>query len=121
MTAKRDDSVYLRHLLHAVSKIETYLRDVDEERFLRESLIQDGVIRQLEIFGEAVKNLSEELRAQHAHLPWKDMAGMRDKLIHHYFGVDIGIVWITATKDIPVFKTEIRKILEISETGFRRN
>ncbi|MDM8523033.1 DUF86 domain-containing protein [Desulfococcaceae bacterium HSG8] len=112
MTAKRDDSVYLQHILDAIAKIEKYLTDADEEKFMRESLIQDGVIRQLEIFGEAVKNLSSELREENEHIPWKDMAGMRDKLIHHYFGVDLRIVWMTATEDIPSFKAEIGKILE---------
>ncbi len=79
---------------------------------MQESLIQDGVIRQLEIFGEAVKNLSWKLREQNEHIPWKDMAGLLDKLIHHYFGVDLSIVWMAATKDIPGFRAELRKILE---------
>jgi uncharacterized protein with HEPN domain len=59
------------------------------------------VIRQLEIIGEAVKNLSSAFRKEHSYIPWKDMAGMRDKLIHHYFGVDLQAVWTTATEDIP--------------------
>jgi uncharacterized protein with HEPN domain len=111
MTAGRDDTLFLQHILDGIGKIEKYIRGIDEEKFMADSLIQDGVIRQLEIIGEAVKNLSSELRDQNNHLPWKDMAGMRDKLIHRYFGVDLQALWLTATADIPKVKREIRKIL----------
>jgi len=108
---KRDDSVYLRHVLDAIAKIETYLRDVDEQTFLNQSLLQDGAIRQIEIIGEAVKQLSPQIREQHPHLPWQDIAGMRDKLIHQYFGVDLDKVWVTVVRDIPVLKQEVAEIL----------
>ncbi len=108
---KRDDSVYLNHILDAISRIESYLQGVDEEAFFRQLLVQDGVIRQIEIVGEAVKRLSSDLRTQHPQIPWQGIAGMRDKLIHHYFGVDIQKVWDTATEDIPVLKTEVSRIL----------
>jgi len=64
------------------------------------------VIRQLEITGEAIKQLSRELRVQYAHVPWQDIAGMRDKLIHDYFGVDLETVWLTTKEDIPVLKLD---------------
>lgn len=92
---KRDDRVYLRHILEAIERIEFYLTDIDKEAFEKGFLIQDGTIRQLEIIGEAVKNLTVDLRDDYANIPWKNMAGMRDKLIHHYFGVAIHIVWLT--------------------------
>lgn len=72
---KRDDTVYLRHILDAVAKTQSYLLGVDEASFLANSLIQDRVIRQIEIVGEATKHLSRELRSQHAHVPWDDIAG----------------------------------------------
>lgn len=109
---KRDESIYLQHILDAIRKIETYLRGVDEAAFAEQTLVQDGVIRQIEIIGEAVRHLSDELRAQNADVPWQDIAGMRDKLIHAYFGVDIDKVWLTATQDIPVLKVQVMRILE---------
>lgn len=107
----RDESVYLRHILDAIVKIETYLHGIDEKAFYKNTLIQDGVIRQLEIIGEATKRLSDELRGKHADIPWQDMAGMRDKLIHDYFGVDLEKVWLTAKEDISLLKTEVMKEL----------
>ncbi|RMF33485.1 MAG: DUF86 domain-containing protein [Chloroflexi bacterium] len=109
---KYDDSVYLQHILDAIARIEEYLEGVDEEGFYRQYLVQDGVIRQLEIIGEAVKRLSKDLRDRYVHVPWQDIAGMRDKLIHDYFGVDLETVWLTAKEDIPVLKAEVTKILD---------
>jgi uncharacterized protein with HEPN domain len=107
----RDESVYLHHILDAIAKVERYIQDVDYETFTGDSLIQDGVIRQTEIIGEAVRRLSRSLRAKYSHIPWEDIAGMRDKLIHDYFGVDLETVWLTALQDLPVLKAEVLQIL----------
>jgi len=108
---KRDDALYLQHMLDAIAKVESYLQGIDETAFGQNSLVQDGVIRQIEIIGEASKRVSEPLRVQYPHIPWQDIAAMRNKLIHDYFGVDIDKVWLTAIEDLPQFKTEIETIL----------
>jgi uncharacterized protein with HEPN domain len=110
----RDESVYLRHILDAIAKIESYLRGITETAFSGDSLIQDGVIRQLEIIGEAVKRIPERLRSQQPHTPWQDIAGIRDKLIHDYFGVDLEKVWLTAKDDLPGLKTAVTELLKIN-------
>jgi uncharacterized protein with HEPN domain len=107
----RDNSVYLHHILDAIAKVERYTQDVDYEEFLEDSLLQDGVIRQTEIIGEAVRRLSRDLRTKYPHIPWQDIAGMRDKLIHDYFGVDLETVWLTALQDLPALKAEVLQIL----------
>lgn len=107
---KNEDTAYLKHILDAVSRIEEYILDLEYDNFMVNNLIQDGVIRQLEIIGEATKRLSKEFKDRYPEIPWKDIAGMRDKLIHGYFGVDLDAVWDTAKKDIPGLKGKIEGI-----------
>lgn len=106
----KDDTVYLKHILDAIQKIEEYTKDIAYEEFTRNNLIQDAVIREIEIIGEAAKALSGEFKTN-SDIPWKKIAGMRDKLIHHYFGVDLNAVWKVVKQDLPVLKNGVEKLL----------
>ncbi len=100
----KDDVVYLKHILDAVSSIEEYTENTTYKKFKETPLVQDAVIRQIEIIGEAVKKISSKLKEKYKTLPWNDIARMRDKLIHGYFGVDLEAVWNNVEKDIPSVK-----------------
>lgn len=113
----KKDEVYLQHIIDAINNIETFIGNFKREDFLKSKLVQSAVMRQLEIIGEAVKNVSSPLRKAYSNIPWKDIAGLRDKLIHEYFGVDVQLVWIICVRDIPVLKENIMKIIH----GLKKN
>jgi len=107
----RDDRVYLAHINDALQQISSYCAGIDQEAFTGNRMVQDAVIRQFEIVGEATKNLSDSFRERHPHIPWQDLAGFRDKLIHQYFGVDLSTVWRSVVDDLPVLLDELKNIL----------
>jgi uncharacterized protein with HEPN domain len=96
-----NDLVYVQHILKAIGRIQEYTREMTEDAFMSNSLVQDAVVRQFEVIGEAAKKVSPEFRQQHAAVPWSFMAKMRDVLIHHYWDVDLQVVWVTLQRDIP--------------------
>ena len=106
-----DDRVYLQHIRDAAERIRGYVNGMDEADFKKNELVQDGVIRQIEIMGEATKRLSSKTKELEPDIPWRDIAGMRDKLIHDYFGVDIERVWLTVTDDLPELASKITALL----------
>ena len=106
----KDDSIYIDHILNSINRILDYISGKDQEAFEADLVTQDAVVRQLEVIGEATKRVSKELRSKNPDVPWSDMAGMRDVLIHDYIDVDLGVVWKTASEDIPNLKALILKL-----------
>jgi len=108
----KKDKAYLKHVSDAIYDIEKFTEGVTKEGFYRSKEKQYAVLRALEIIGEATKNLSKELRARHQEVPWRDVSGMRDKLIHEYFGINLELVWETVKNRLPEFKKQVLKILD---------
>jgi len=106
----KDPRIYLLHIVGCIDAIAGYIAGLDKDSFLNEELIQDAVQRRLSIIGEAVKNLPPDLRSQYADIPWRRIAGMRDKLIHDYFGVDVDLVWEVSTSLLPPLKGRLEEI-----------
>lgn len=106
----KETLLFIEHILKSIECIEIFTKDISEEEFAKNEEKQSAVIRQIEIIGEAAKNIDEEFRDKYSEVPWKDMAAMRDKLMHHYFGIDLKIVWKTIQEDIPMLKKEMGKI-----------
>lgn len=103
---------YLTDIIDAMEKAQTFIANLSYNQFTKDDRSVFAVIRALEIVGEATKNIPDNIRKENPDIPWKDMAGMRDVLIHDYFGVDIETVWLTVTKKIPEIKPLLQKILE---------
>lgn len=109
----KDASIFVGHILESIDHILIYSKDVTKQQFKRDDQLQDSVIRRIEIIGEATKNLPIAFRKKHHHIPWKKLAGMRDMVIHEYFGIDLNIVWDTIKRDLPKLQEELEIILEV--------
>jgi uncharacterized protein with HEPN domain len=114
----KNERLYLGHIREAINDIRAYA-SVGEEAFLADRMRQDAIIRKLEIIGEAVKQLSEATKAQRPEIPWKQIAGMRDRLTHAYFGVDLGLVWRVVERDLQALETAIGVLIETPGTADR--
>jgi len=110
--SERKDSEFVEDIREAIRRISVYTAGMDYDAFLADIKTQDAVTRNLEIIGEAVKNLSTELRQLHADVPWRSMAGVRDRLIHDYFGVNLDIVWEIISNELPRLVEPLEKILD---------
>jgi uncharacterized protein with HEPN domain len=109
---KREYRDYLQDIYDAINDIATFIEDMTYEDFLKDKKTINAVIRSIEVIGEASKQLPKAVRDKNPSIPWKKIAGMRNKIIHEYFGVDIEIVWKTAKKQIPVLKKNIFVLLK---------
>lgn len=108
----KENKVYLQDILDTIVDIKKFIQDINEEDFYKNREKQYAIIRALEIIEEATKKLSKELKKEYYEIPWRDIAGMRDKLIHDYFGINLELVWETVNNQIPELEKTIIKILK---------
>ena len=110
------DVLYLRHMLDALERLKQYVARTSRQAFDDDSLVQDAIVRQLTVLGEAAGKISPAFVDTHPEIPWPDVTGIRHKLVHDYFVVDIEVVWITATEDAPALKSLLEAALEAIES-----
>ena len=106
----KNDRAYLEHIRDALDDIATYT-NVGRDSFMADRMRQDATLRKLQVIGQAVKNLSEETRSHHPQIPWKQIAGLRDKVIHDYFGVNLEIVWAVIVNELPKLREAVVALL----------
>ena len=109
---KKNEMFFLAHIRESIELIEKYVQNKKKDEFLKTNILQDSIIRRLEIIGEAVKNITDNLKEQYSNIEWKKISGMRDILIHQYFGIDLDLTWEVIKKDIPILKKQILRILD---------
>ena len=111
MSAPRDDQVYLHHIRDAIARIQTYVEGLTQADFLDTPIVQDAVIHQIQVIGEAARRVSASFQAKSPAVPWRNIVGMRHKLVHDYMSVDLEAVWTTVQKDIPALRAELSKLI----------
>jgi len=107
----RDYKVFLEDILEAIKKIRSYTTSLSLESFSKDEKSMDAVVRNLEVIGEAIKNVPEDVRLRYPDVEWKRIAGLRDILIHEYFGIDVVIIWDIIQNKLPFLETQVEQIL----------
>ncbi len=107
---EKEDLVFIKHMLESICAIEDFSKRLTKEELISSRLKRSAIVREIEIIGEAVKNVSEKTKEKYSKIEWKEIVGTRDKMIHHYFGVDIEIILDIIKKNIPILKNQILKI-----------
>lgn len=113
----RDLRLYLGDILDSIAKIEEYTQSIDEAAFQKNTQVQDAVLRRLEVIGEAAKKVPHEFREKHDRIPWRNMAGLRDVLIHEYFGVNLKRAWKVVREELPALKPRLLEARKDLDTG----
>ena len=106
----KEPLIFIEHILDNIKNIETFMKNISKRHFFKNKEKQNAVIRSIEIVGEAVKNIPNSFRKKYSNIPWIKIAGMRDKLMHHYFGINLNTVWKVIKEDLPDLKKKILKI-----------
>ena len=109
---KRYWTLYLMDMLESIRRIEVYTKDIGYEEFLRNNMIKDAVVRNVEIIGEAARNIPKEIQAKYSHIPWAEIIATRNVIAHDYFEIDYKIVWNIICKHLPTLKKELELILQ---------
>ncbi len=109
---KRDYRDYLQDIIDSINDIESFTKNMTYEDFTKDRKTINAIIRSIEVIGEAAKKIPKSIRDKHPDVPWKKMAGMRDKMIHEYFGMDVGILWKVVKENIPPLKPLIEDVLK---------
>lgn len=109
---KRDYRLFIKDIMEAIEDIEAFVGDINFDNFRADKKTLSAVVWKLEVIGEATKNIPASVRSKYKDLPWKDMAGMRDKISHLYFGIDYKIVWEVIRKKLPILKPAIQKMID---------
>jgi uncharacterized protein with HEPN domain len=107
----KDDATRLGHIFDAICRIEEYTRGVDKNTFDNYGMMQDAIMRQIEIVGEASRNISDEFQEVHPELPWLQMRGLRNKIVHDYLEINKDVIWDTVQNDLPELKKLVEKLL----------
>lgn len=108
---KKDPLIFIKHIKESIMNIESFSKNLSKKAFIKNRLKQSAIIREIEIIGEAVKNIPNSFRKKYPKIPWSKIAGARDKIIHHYFGLDLDTVWEIIEKDLPDLKKKINEIV----------
>lgn len=109
---EKDDFVYIKHVMDAIDSIEDYTKNMGQEDFLKDKKTQDAVIRELSVIGEATALISEPFKIKHKDLPWTEMKGTRNKVIHGYFSIDLNTVWEMVINDLPKLRERLRLLVK---------
>jgi uncharacterized protein with HEPN domain len=107
---KRDPDLLVQDMVEAARKIELYTARLDQAAFLRDEKTIDAVVRNLEVIGEAARQLPEDFTKRHSHVPWNKIAGLRNRIVHDYFGLDLEIIWQIIHHDLPPLKAQLEKL-----------
>jgi uncharacterized protein with HEPN domain len=115
--SKRDWQILFEDIIESIEKIEQYTKGIGFDDFAMNSMIIDAVVRNIEIIGEASKNVPSQVQEKYPHIPWRKLAGIRNRIVHEYFGVDISIIWYIVTNELSQLKQWIRDALKNNESG----
>ena len=110
---------FLRHVVDSINDIEEFLHNLNKDALVKNKLRKSAILRELEVIGEAIKNIPIEFINKYPFISWADFAGLRDKLIHHYFGVDWDIVWNIVKDELPELKKKIQEIVKKEEKEYK--